>query len=378
MNPQLHINSVLSDLELINISINTTDILLSVYDIFEKDKVTPGLIILKDGQLYGLLSRAKFFELMSKQFMYDIFSKRRIDYFFEKDMSEKNLILSSSTSIISATNQAIHRDESDIFEPIVVICANNEVRILDFFQLLVAQNKIQLLMNDLLNQANEFKKEVLAIVTHDLRNPIGTILGFSDLMVDVNDIEKCKEYALVINKVATQMEDLVNSFLASALNDSIEFELIFSDFDITELLHTVIKNLEHSATKKKQIILVDIPDYPIKITSDPLKIKEVIENLVSNAIKYSQNGKEIIVSLNKVDNSIEFRIQDNGPGFTECDLKKLFIKFQRLSARPTDNEPSTGLGLFITKKIVDKLNGSIVLESKLGKGSIFKVKLPLP
>jgi signal transduction histidine kinase len=350
---------------------------LSVYDFFERDKVTPGLIILKEGKFYGLLSRTKFFELMSKQFMYDVFSKRRIDYFFEKETSEKHLVLSSSTSIISATSQALHRDGSNIFEPIVVICANNEVRILDFYQLLVAQNKIQLLMNELLNQANEFKKEVLAIVTHDLRNPIGAILGFSDLMMDVKELDTCKEYALVINKAASQMEDLVKSFLASALNDSNEFDLAYSIFDFTELVHSVIKNLEHSASKKQQIILVDIPEYPINISSDPLKIREVIENLVSNAIKYSKHGMEINVSATKNDQYIELMIQDHGPGFSESDLKKVFNKFQRLSARPTDNESSTGLGLFITKKVVDKLNGSIVLESEFGKGSTFTVNLPV-
>src|SRR5208282_4434232 len=106
MNHTLHINSVLGDLELITCSINSSDIILSVYDIF---------------------------------------SKRRVDFFIEGDDTNKNLILRSNTSIIKATSEALYRNGSEIFEPIIVSSFDNDYRILDFYQLLVAQNKIQLL-----------------------------------------------------------------------------------------------------------------------------------------------------------------------------------------------------------------------------------------
>ena len=276
MDHQLHINSTLSDLELVNASIDTTDYLLAVYDIFGKDKTIPGLILLEDGYFYGLLSKAKFFEVMSKQFMYDIYSKRKVNYFFEEDSADDYLILSSSTSIIDATNEALKRNEPDIFEPIVVITENHEYRLLDFYQLLVAQNKIQLLMNDLLKQANEFKKEVLAITAHDLRNPIGVILGYSDLMLGNDHIDQTKEFAQYIHTSASQMLNLVNGFLISSNNDLVEFELEFSNFDITDLISFLVKDFEYAAEKKKQKIVFEAPNFPIIIASDRLKIKEVI------------------------------------------------------------------------------------------------------
>jgi len=377
MDHQLHINSTLSDLELVNASIDTSDYLLAVYDIFGKDKNIPGLILLEDGYFYGLLSKAKFFEVMSKQFMYDIYSKRKVNYFFEEDSSDDYLILNSSTSIIVATHEALKRSEPDIFEPIVVITENNEYRLLDFYQLLVAQNKIQLLMNDLLKQANEFKKEVLAITAHDLRNPIGAILGYSDLMLGNDHIDQTKEFAQYIHTSAAQMLDLVNGFLISSNNDSIEFELEFANFDITDLISYLVKDFEYSAEKKKQKIVFETPNFPIIITSDRLKIKEVLENLLSNAIKYSPEEMLISVSLKKEDYFIEINIKDQGPGFSDSDFKKVFGKFQRLSAQPTANESSTGLGLFTAKKMMDKLNGSIDIVSEPGKGSTFTVKLPL-
>lgn len=376
MKNQLQINSVLADLELSYTSIDTSDILLNVYDIFEKNKAVPGLILLKQGQFCGVLSRVKFFEVMSKQYMYDVFSKRRVDYFFEEDQSAKNLILSSSTPIIEATSEALKRKGTEIFEPIIVSSGENQYSLLDFYQLLVAQNKIQLLMNDLLKQANEFKKEVLAIVTHDLRNPIGTILGFSDLISEIEDVDRSKQYGQYIFKSATQMMELVNGFLGSAINDSIEFELEYSNFDIIELIHSVIHSLEHAIEKKKQTIHFNLLIRSLTIKSDRLKMKEILENLLSNAIKFSNEYKEISVLLHSENKFIEIIIKDQGQGFTNEDLKKVFGKFQRLSARPTDNESSSGLGLFITKMIVDKLGGSINLESVYKQGSTFTIRLP--
>jgi signal transduction histidine kinase len=376
MNEKLHINSVLGDLPLIDASVSITDFVLTVYHIFEKDKNTPGIIVLKDENFVGLLSKAKFFETMSKQFMYDLYSKRKIDSFFEEDDRQTNLVLSSSTPIINATNLVLNRTGSEIFDPIIVTIRNNEYRLLDFYQLLLAQNSIQLLMNELLNQANEFKKEVLAITTHDLRNPIGVILGFSDLIHDVEDIATCKEYARNINQSASQMEDLVNSFLTSTINDSIDYKLAFSNFNIHELIQSVITDFELQASKKKQTLILNSSNNLVYITSDRLKIKEVVENLISNAIKYSKEEMKIIVSLKRDENHVRISVEDNGPGFSDTDLKKIFGKFQRLSAKPTGNESSSGLGLYITKTIIEKLNGTINLHSTSCNGSVFIVKIP--
>lgn len=376
MSDNLHINSVLGDLDLIDASVNITDFVLSVYHIFEKDKNTPGIIVLRDGKFVGLLSKSKFFETMSKQFMYDLYSKRKIDSFFEEDKQQNYLILSSSTPIINAANQVLNRNASEIFDPIIVTIRTNEYMLLDFYKLLLAQNCIQLLMNELLKQANEFKKEVLAITTHDLRNPIGVILGFSDLMHDAEDIETCKEYARNINQSASQMEELVSSFLTSTLNDSTEYKLTFSSFNFYELIFSIIKDFEILAAKKEQNIIFNFFNNQIYINSDRLKIKEIIENLISNAIKYSSEKTEIKISLDSDGNYIIIRVEDQGPGFTDSDMKKIFGKFQRLSAKPSGNESSTGLGLYITKTIIEKLNGTINLASSSCNGSVFIAKIP--
>ena len=113
-----------------------------------------------------------------------------------------------------------------------------------------------------------------------------------------------------------------------------------------------------------------------KVKVDKFWFREAIDNLISNAIKYSPKKSEIKVRLESNYNDIKLSITDNGPGFTDDDKSKLFAKFQRLSAKPTAGESSTGLGLFIVKQIIDKHKFSIELDSKQNEGSSFQITIP--
>ena len=109
--------------------------------------------------------------------------------------------------------------------------------------------------------------------------------------------------------------------------------------------------------------------------SDRSYLIRVFENLLSNALKFSENGKHIFVSLHQIKDVIELKVRDEGPGISDEDQAKLYHKFQRLSARPTSGESSTGLGLWIVKTVVDKLGGQIECESKVGVGTTFTIRL---
>lgn len=377
MEQKININSTLEDLHLFDASLSFSDDLLSIYSIFEHDQNIPGVCLYNSEVFSGLLSRKKFFEIMSKQFMYDLYSKRKIEYFFTKDMTESQLILKGSMKIIDALHMALTRNEEVIYEPLAVHCYPDRYKILDFYGLVLAQNKILGIMNSLLKEANEFKNEVLAIAAHDLRNPLGAIKGFSELIMDLTENKDCKYYADNINKAAVHMEDLVDKFLMSAINDSTELKLHYSVFNIKETVESVLRSLSHLAEEKSQQVIFYFESMNFDIYSDKLKISEVVENLVSNALKYSKQNTCIEITLKRGDSDIQIVIADEGPGFTETDKQKIFGKFQRLSARPTGNESSTGLGLFTVKKIMDKLGGEIMLESEQGKGSRFTLVIRL-
>jgi signal transduction histidine kinase len=139
-------------------------------------------------------------------------------------------------------------------------------------------------------------------------------------------------------------------------------------------LSQVIETQRPHATAKQQTIHLQTEPTPATAILDPGVILQILENLVSNAVKYSPPGKEIFVRLKKLPNGVRVEVQDQGPGLSSEDQKKLFGKFARLSAKPTGGEHSTGLGLSIVKKMVEAMNGKVWCESEFGQGATFIVE----
>ncbi|MGD1007551.1 MAG: ATP-binding protein [Ignavibacteriaceae bacterium] len=377
MNFNIGINAVLSDLDLYTASIKTTDFLMEVFKIFEKDKGISGIIVYNGNSFFRMLSRTRFHESMSKKFMFELFSKRTVYSFFDEKHVEPFLFLSCNISVLTAANEALKREEHYRHDPIIVELENGDLKLLDFHNLLLAQTQVHMLTLKSLTDANEFKKEVLGIAAHDLRNPINSILGFSQLIIneEVNN-DEITSYIEYIHNSASQMNELLSDLLVSAANDATDIDIARTVFDVTSLVKSAIFLFEHSLSAKRQSINFNACREELLVNADKQKLKEVLENLISNAIKYSEFDTIIRVSVEHINNDLEIKVQDNGPGLTPEDLGKMFGKFQRLSAKPTGHESSTGLGLYIVKKIVDKHGGKIDVESKPGFGSTFKVCLP--
>src|SRR5580765_3394784 len=114
------------------------------------------------------------------------------------------------------------------------------------------------------------------------------------------------------------------------------------------------------------------------VQSDPTALNQVLDNLVSNAVKFSPPGKQILVAVQPAAGRVECWVQDEGPGFTQQDKARMFRRYGRLSARPTGGEPSTGLGLSIVKKLVQAMDGELVCDSTPGNGATFTIRLPQP
>lgn len=228
-----------------------------------------------------------------------------------------------------------------------------------------------------LGKANESKSELLNMVAHDLKNPLQVISGYIELISrKSNPNEHIAKEIEYIQKSSHQMSDLIENILNSSIIDSGAIELKIRPIDLSKLSHFVVDAFQGSAEKKNQKIYAAIePD--IFIQGEKSRIREILENLISNAIKYSPIGKSIWYFLKKKDQNVQMVVQDEGPGLNDRDMKKIFGKFQRLSAKPTGGEPSTGLGLSIVKSLVELHQGKIKVESKPGAGAKFLVELPL-
>jgi len=240
-----------------------------------------------------------------------------------------------------------------------------------------------------LREMNEEKNEFMGIAAHDLRNPLSAILGFAEMISEdanalasgaVKDLKACAPdldgHGRKIGETAARMAAMVQNLLDANRIERGEMKLNLAPADLAAALHQVIETQRPLAAAKQQVIHLDTDSAPAIVLVDGTVTVQVLENLVSNAIKYSPPGREIFVRLKKHASGVRVEVQDQGPGLSAEDQKKLFGKFARLSAKPTGGEHSTGLGLSIVKKMVEAMDGKVWCESELGRGATFIVEFP--
>ncbi len=228
-------------------------------------------------------------------------------------------------------------------------------------------------------QANQFKGELVDIVAHDLKNPLTTIVGMSHFLQEENfDLAAVKDSAKAISGSAEQMVDLITDFLNVEAMEQGKINLKMQPLNFSELTGYVVSMNKGLADKKQQTIEMSLCDSPdCLVLGDSERLYQSIENLFSNAVKYSPIGAPIVIRVERAGEDVRLSVKDTGAGLSEDDQKKLFGKFQKLSPRPTGNETSTGLGLSIAKLIVELHGGKIWAESAPGRGSTFYIQLPL-
>jgi two-component system sensor histidine kinase/response regulator len=241
-----------------------------------------------------------------------------------------------------------------------------------------------------LRQMNDEKNEFMGIVAHDLRNPLGAVKGYAELiseetealqLADTPESERSRvelrQCSARIREASSRMAEMVQNLLDANRIERGEMKLQLASTDLSPLVSSVVEVQRGRAAAKQQIFHLQYEPGPVNVAVDPSVMVQVLENLVSNAIKYSPPGKTIFVRLKKQLGVARCEVQDEGPGLSMEDQKKLFGKFARLSAKPTGDEHSTGLGLSIVKKMVEAMGGKVWCESELGKGATFVVQLPL-
>ena len=231
--------------------------------------------------------------------------------------------------------------------------------------------------NQMLREMDAEKNELMGIVAHDLKNPISSVRGLADLMQ--SDLVPAQDRRYVSNQIVTtadRMLELVTNLLDLNRLEAGKMKFQQVELDVSALVAGEVLHYRSRAEAKQIAILYSNEASCTRIYTDELAIKEVFDNLISNAVKYSPFGKQVFVRILNTDNFVRVEVQDEGPGLSDDDKARLFGKFVRLSARPTGGEHSTGLGLSIVKKMVEAMNGRVWCESELGKGATFIVELP--
>ena len=244
-------------------------------------------------------------------------------------------------------------------------------------QQLAEQQK--LLVNQL-SKANADKDRFLGMCAHDLRNPLSSIRGLAELMAEdaVGGMtEEQRDIIQTIHGASQSMLQLVNELLDVATIEGGHLKLDKQPTSVVEIVERSVhlSNME-AAKKESRIEMVTTDGFPM-IDVDRNKMRQVVDNIISNAVKYSPKGSIIHVVIHSNATSAGFAVRDCGPGIPESERHMLFKDFGRLSARPTAGEKSTGLGLAICRKIVEAHKGSIAVENLPEGGAEFSVSVPL-
>ncbi len=229
-----------------------------------------------------------------------------------------------------------------------------------------------------LKKLNQDKNEFLSIAAHDLKNPINTITMLGKVLRDTEDLTKdeIKEFADDLITSSTKMFHLISELLDVNAIEEGKIVMHKEEVNLDSAIKSTIMHYDLHAKEKNIKILYNNGAQFNYAIADENAILQILDNLVSNAVKYSPFDKTVTLNLFNTDKRICFSVTDQGQGFTDKDKEKLFTKFAKLSTRPTNNENSTGLGLSIVKRYVDANDGNINLESEPGKGSTFIVALP--
>ena len=229
--------------------------------------------------------------------------------------------------------------------------------------------------NQELVSLNNEKNNLIGIVAHDLKSPLNQIGGLITLIKMTTELdEESMQYIDTMSDSINRLNAMIAKILDIEAIESKKLNLNIEKVDLGNILETIVRNYTYTAKDKNIELVADIQEEEAFANVDKSFLNQIYENLISNAIKFSPNDKKIYVSLSELQDKWRCEIRDEGPGISDEDQKKLFGKFQKLSARPTGNETSTGLGLSIVKKYVDAMNGEIWCESRLGYGASFMVE----
>ncbi len=228
--------------------------------------------------------------------------------------------------------------------------------------------------------ASESKAKFLANMSHEIRTPINTVIGMNEMILRENEDKKIEEYAFNIKNASEMLLSLINDVLDFSKIEAGKLQLNEHDYHLADMLYDVILGIEFRAKQKNLELKLEIDEaMPAVLKGDDIRMKQILNNLLSNAIKYTAKGS-ITLCVNGIRSKDGFylfmSVTDTGMGVKKEDMEKMFADFQRLELSKNRYIEGTGLGLNITKQLVNCMNGTIEVKSEYGAGSCFSVKIP--
>lgn len=292
----------------------------------------------------------------------------------KRQISEQADKIKKANEEIVAKNDELEQQKEAILDQADYLHEANET--ITAMHTEVQKQKDQILSkNEELISLNNEKNNLISIVAHDLKSPLNQIKALIGLIkLTAGDLdEETQKYIDTIERSATRLNEMIGKILDIEAIESKKLNLNIKKIDVSEILLNCFERFKISAEAKEIELTHDITP-KLQAELDAGFANQIFENLISNALKFSPKFLKVHISLEQKKNTIVACVKDEGPGLSEEDQSKLFGKYQKLSAKPTGNETSTGLGLSIVKKYVEAMKGKIWCESQVNKGAQFYVQ----
>lgn len=228
--------------------------------------------------------------------------------------------------------------------------------------------------------ATNAKSEFLANMSHEIRTPINAIMGMNEIILRDSSEENVKEYAKDVKSASEYLLSIVNDILDFSKIEAGKIEIVCDNYDLSGLILGVANLIEMKAEGKGLKLIVDVNEkLPSKLYGDDKRVREILTNILNNAVKYTDEGFvklsiDGVISDDKL--TLKIEVKDSGQGIKEEDLDTIFSSFSRVNKKKNKNVEGTGLGLTITKSLIEIMGGTISVESEYKKGSTFTVTLP--
>lgn len=241
---------------------------------------------------------------------------------------------------------------------------------------LAVKNKLIAEQKDELQKTINIKNRFFSLIAHDLRSPLSSLSSYLNMLIDSNVLSKkeISEYAADLKKSVSNVNGMLDNLLNWAVSETSDWNIQSADFDIKDAIDRNVE-LFHTVAKQKNISLIN-NSKSVNIIADENSIDVVLRNLISNGIKYTNKGGEVVVSVDENDEYVVISVKDNGIGISDEIKERLFNLDGKHKPRGTDNEKGSGLGLILCKEFAEKNGGFLKFDSKTEKGTTFKFYLP--
>ncbi|MHB8844206.1 MAG: sensor histidine kinase [Nitrospirota bacterium] len=358
----------------------------SVADRFFSTTALDAIAVVEEAEPVGLVTRPKLLFTLFRRFGFELYGKHPV------------IVIADTTPLIVPENErldvvidmALERPPQDIYDEIIVTSQAGDYRgLLSVKQLVIQQSNAlasSVLQKEMaharaqeLEKINEVKSQFLANVTHELRSPVNAIIGLAELLrmsAEKGSVEQIKERLSFMISSATNLRTVITNILDLSKIEAGKMTVSRQEVNVVELVTEIAETTRIFLGKKPVAVEVSAPSLPVRLSTDPIKLRQILMNLASNAAKFTDSGR-IGIGLSLHGNGLAIAVSDTGIGIKEEDLHKLFSAFSQIEDAKTKKHEGTGLGLTITRNLAELIGGAVSITSTYGQGSTFVVTLPL-